>query len=78
MPARLALVTTDVPELLAHEDAHRFAVDVTGGAADPNGNQTLAQITSTLDLGLRALGGDQPPPGGGPGCAARRPSRRCR
>ena len=44
------------------------AVDVT--TADPltvEGNETLAQFSAELQLGLTALGGDNPPAGGGPG-----------
>jgi 5-methylthioadenosine/S-adenosylhomocysteine deaminase len=43
------------------------AVDVTTAASVPNGDETLAQITSKLQAGLTALGGDNPPAGGGPG-----------
>jgi 5-methylthioadenosine/S-adenosylhomocysteine deaminase len=41
------------------------AIDVTAPAL-PKGNQTLAQISALLGDGLRALGGDHPPAGGGP------------
>jgi 5-methylthioadenosine/S-adenosylhomocysteine deaminase len=49
--------------------AGRFqkAVDVTTTAPVPDGDETLAQITAKLQAGLTALGGDNPPPGGGPG-----------
>jgi len=43
------------------------AVDVTTTAPVPEGSETLAQLTAELRLGLWALGGDNPPPGGGPG-----------
>jgi hypothetical protein len=45
------------------------AVDVTTTAPVPDGDETLAQLTSRLQLGLAALGGDNPPVGGGPGPA---------
>jgi cytosine/adenosine deaminase-related metal-dependent hydrolase len=45
------------------------AVDVTTTAPVPDGDETLAQITTKLQAGLTALGGDNPPPGGGPGPA---------
>lgn len=32
----------------------------------PTGSQTLAQVSALVGDGLRALGGDQPPSGGGP------------
>jgi 5-methylthioadenosine/S-adenosylhomocysteine deaminase len=44
------------------------AVDVT--STDPltdEGNETLAQFTAELEVALDALGGDNPPVGGGPG-----------
>ena len=43
------------------------AVDVTTTALVPEGDETLARLTSELKLGLAALGGDNPPVGGGPG-----------
>jgi hypothetical protein len=43
------------------------AVDVTTTAPVPDGDETLAQLTNKLQLGVAALGGDNPPPGGGPG-----------
>jgi cytosine/adenosine deaminase-related metal-dependent hydrolase len=43
------------------------AVDVTTPAPVPEGGETLAQITSELEVGVAALGGDDPPAGGGPG-----------
>jgi hypothetical protein len=43
------------------------AVDVTTTAPVPNGDETLAEITSKLEAGVTALGGDNPPAGGGPG-----------
>jgi 5-methylthioadenosine/S-adenosylhomocysteine deaminase len=41
------------------------AIDVTAPSL-PQGSQTLAQLSVLLADSLRALGGDQPPPGGGP------------
>ncbi len=43
------------------------AVDVTSSAALPASAETLAQTESELQAGLTALGGDDPPTGGGPG-----------
>jgi hypothetical protein len=43
------------------------AVDVTTSASVPEGDELLADFTEELELGLAALGGDNPPPGGGPG-----------
>ena len=40
---------------------------MTTTAPVPNGGETLAQITSKLEAGVTALGGDDPPAGGGPG-----------
>ena len=45
----------------------RKAVDVTTTAPVPEGDEPLADFTAELELGLTALGGDNPPPGGGPG-----------
>ena len=41
------------------------AIDVTTPAV-PKGTQTLAHVSSMIADGLRAMGGDRPPPGGGP------------
>jgi 5-methylthioadenosine/S-adenosylhomocysteine deaminase len=41
------------------------AIDVTSPSI-PGGNTTLAQVSATIANGLRALGGDHPPAGGGP------------
>jgi 5-methylthioadenosine/S-adenosylhomocysteine deaminase len=49
------------------EGGFQKAVDVTATAPVPDGDETLAQITAKLQAGLDALGGDNPPPGGGPG-----------
>jgi 5-methylthioadenosine/S-adenosylhomocysteine deaminase len=45
------------------------AVDVTSAAPVPEAGETLEELTAELRLGLAALGGDNPPPGGGPGPA---------
>ena len=54
---------------IVRSPAGRFAkaVDVTSSAPVPDAGLTLAQITGRLEAGLGALGGDHPPPGGGPG-----------
>jgi cytosine/adenosine deaminase-related metal-dependent hydrolase len=44
---------------------YRKAVDVTRAGVD-KGDETLASIETLLNDGLVALGGDAPPPGGGP------------
>jgi cytosine/adenosine deaminase-related metal-dependent hydrolase len=41
------------------------AIDLTGPSI-PSGTETLADISARLADGLRSLGGDQPPAGGGP------------
>ena len=41
------------------------AIDITEPSV-PEGTETLAQVLARLADGLRSLGGDQPPPGGGP------------
>ena len=45
------------------------AVDTTTAAPVPEGSETLATFIAELTTGLHALGGDSPPPGGGPGPA---------
>jgi hypothetical protein len=45
------------------------AVDVTSAAPVPEASETLEELTAELRLGLAALGGDNPPLGGGPGPA---------
>ena len=45
------------------------AIDVTRAGVD-KGDETLASIGHLLSDGLRALGGDNPPPGGGPADAS--------
>jgi hypothetical protein len=41
------------------------AIDITD-ASVPGGSQTLAQVYTSISVGMRALGGDYPPAGGGP------------
>ncbi len=41
------------------------AIDVTDVSV-PGGSQTLAQVYTSISVGMRALGGDYPPAGGGP------------
>ncbi len=43
------------------------AVDITSTSPVPESGETLEDLTTELRLGLAALGGDNPPPGGGPG-----------
>jgi cytosine/adenosine deaminase-related metal-dependent hydrolase len=43
------------------------AIDVTTTRPVPAASETIGQITSTLQTALTALGGDNPPLGGGPG-----------
>jgi 5-methylthioadenosine/S-adenosylhomocysteine deaminase len=43
------------------------AVDVTTSAPVPEGGELLADLSAELEAGLTALGGDNPPAGGGPG-----------
>jgi 5-methylthioadenosine/S-adenosylhomocysteine deaminase len=43
----------------------RVAIDLTE-ASVPGGTDTVAQVTARLGTALAALGGDSPPPGGGP------------
>jgi hypothetical protein len=43
------------------------AIDATTTAPVPAASETIGQIATTLQTALTALGGDNPPPGGGPG-----------
>jgi Amidohydrolase family len=43
------------------------AIDVTSTAPVPEAGETFDELTAELSLALAALGGDNPPPGGGPG-----------
>jgi hypothetical protein len=45
------------------------AVDATTPPTDPAATETIGQVTATLQTALTALGGDNPPPGGGYGPA---------
>jgi hypothetical protein len=63
-----ALKPTDREVVASPAGGFQKAVDVTTSAAVPEGDETLAEITAELELGLTALlGGDDPPAGGGPG-----------
>jgi hypothetical protein len=42
------------------------AIDITSATVPQQGSDTLAQVSARLSDGLRALGGDHPPAGGGP------------
>lgn len=48
-----------------HETCFLKAIDVTNPAL-PKGTETFAYLTQTLGQALKALGGDNPPAGGGP------------
>lgn len=65
-----ALKPRDVEVVPSAAGGFHKAVDVTTTAPVPDGDETLAQLTSELQAGLAALGGDNPPPGGGPGPTA--------
>jgi hypothetical protein len=53
-------------EVVSSKDAcFSKAVDITNSAL-PKGTETFAYLTQTLVAALNALGGDNPPPGGGP------------
>jgi cytosine/adenosine deaminase-related metal-dependent hydrolase len=64
-----ALKPGDYEAVVSAADGFIKAVDATTTEPVPNGGQTLAQMTSSLELGLAALGGDNPPADGGPGPA---------
>jgi 5-methylthioadenosine/S-adenosylhomocysteine deaminase len=49
-----------------HEICSQKAIDVTNPAL-PKGTETFAYLTQTLGNALKAMGGDNPPAGGGPG-----------
>jgi 5-methylthioadenosine/S-adenosylhomocysteine deaminase len=59
-----ALKPGDFEVVVSEDGCFDKAIDVT--APVPNGTETLAQISSLVADGLRALGGDYPPTGGGP------------
>jgi 5-methylthioadenosine/S-adenosylhomocysteine deaminase len=60
-----ALKAGDLEIIRSDTGCFAKAIDVTVPAV-PKGTQTLAQMSTMLREGLRALGGDNPPPGGGP------------
>lgn len=60
-----ALKPGDFEVISSTASCFQKAIDVTAPSV-PQGNQTLAQMSALLADGLRGLGGDQPPPGGGP------------
>src|SRR5262249_4604369 len=62
-----ALKGADYETVTSIAGGFQKAVDVTTTAPVPDGEETLAQITTKLQAGLNALAGDNPPPGGGPG-----------
>jgi 5-methylthioadenosine/S-adenosylhomocysteine deaminase len=62
-----ALKPGDYEAVTSNADGFQKAVDVTTEAPVPDGDETLAHITAVLQAGLTALGGDNPPAGGGPG-----------
>lgn len=67
---RMALLKPgDFEVLTSATDGFTKAVDVTTSLPVPEGDETLAELTDELRLGLAALGGDEPPAGGGPGPA---------
>jgi 5-methylthioadenosine/S-adenosylhomocysteine deaminase len=59
-----ALKPADFEVVTSGAGCFNKAIDVT--AAIPGGSDTLAQITAVIADGLRSLGGDHPPLGGGP------------
>jgi 5-methylthioadenosine/S-adenosylhomocysteine deaminase len=59
-----ALKPADFEVVASRAGCFEKAIDVT--AAVPRGSDTLAQITAVIADGLRSLGGDHPPLGGGP------------
>jgi 5-methylthioadenosine/S-adenosylhomocysteine deaminase len=64
-----ALKPEDQEVVASTAGGYAKAIDVTTTAPVPEGGETLAQLTMELQLGLSALGGDNPPAGGGPGPA---------
>lgn len=60
-----ALKPNDFEVVSGEAGCFEKAIDVTASTV-PNGSQTLAEISGRLADGLRALGGDHPPSGGGP------------
>jgi 5-methylthioadenosine/S-adenosylhomocysteine deaminase len=62
-----ALKPGDHEVVASASGGYEKAIDVTTTAVLPEGGESLAHLTTELALGLTALGGDNPPPGGGPG-----------
>ena len=62
-----ALKPADHEVVVSPAGGFEKAVDVTTAAPVPEGDETLEEFTTELDTSLIALGGDTPPPGGGPG-----------
>jgi 5-methylthioadenosine/S-adenosylhomocysteine deaminase len=67
-PALLsALKPGDEEVVTSTAGGYSKAVDITSQAPLPDSSETLADTTTQLDTALTALGGDNPPAGGGPG-----------
>jgi hypothetical protein len=62
-----ALKPADHEVVTSRAGGFEKAVDVTTTAPVPEADEPLAEFTTELELGLAALGGDNPPPEGGPG-----------
>jgi 5-methylthioadenosine/S-adenosylhomocysteine deaminase len=62
-----ALKPGDYETVTSAAGGFQKAVDVTPTRPVPEGAETLAEITAKLAAGVTALGGDNPPAGGGPG-----------
>jgi 5-methylthioadenosine/S-adenosylhomocysteine deaminase len=60
-----ALKLGDFEVMASSSGCFAKAIDVTEPSV-PGGQETLADISAVLADGMRALGGDRPPPGGGP------------
>ena len=60
-----ALKPGDFEVISSHAGCFDKAIDVTAPSV-PDGSDTLAQVSARIADGLRALGGDHPPAGGGP------------
>jgi hypothetical protein len=62
-----ALKPGDYEVLASPAGGFQKAIDATTTRAVPAASETIGRITSTLATALTALGGDNPPPAGGPG-----------
>jgi hypothetical protein len=62
-----ALKPGDYEVVSSRVGGFRKAIDATTTAPVPAASEPIAQTTSALQAGLTALGGDNPPAGGGPG-----------